>query len=148
MQVNIGKSIALEVDVSALPENVMEHVIYIGLRNILMDAHAGVTSDEPDFMEKSRAVAEKKLAALMAGEVRVAGTREGDPVRAEAIRLATEFLKSALRKAGRKLSNVDAKKLREAAIEYLGRTPELLETARKRVEEAKAIVADVDISSL
>lgn len=142
MDINIGKGLTLSVDANALPANVMEHVVYIGLRNILMDSHAGIGTDEPDYQDKSRATAEKKLAAMMNGEVRVAGTREGDPVRAEAMRLATDAVKAMIRKAGKKVSSYDAKALRQAANDYLAKKPELLETAKTRVEQAKAATAD------
>ncbi len=139
MDINIGKGITIPVDPATLPANVMEHVVRIGLRNILMDSHAGITTDEPDYQAKSRAVAEKKLEAMLAGEVRVAGTREGDPVRAEAIRLATDAIKSALRKAGRKLSDIDAKVLRAKAVEAVDTKPQFLEKAAELVAERKSL---------
>lgn len=155
MEINVGKGLSIEADLDKLglsvdgneyrPGTVAGHVIYIGLRNILMDAHAGISTDEPDYQAKARAVVEKKLAALYAGEVRVAGTREGDPVRAEAMRLATDAVKAMLRKAGKKVSS---KALREAAQAYLAKKPELLETAKARVEQAKALNADADLSEL
>lgn len=149
MKVNIGKGIELDVNANALPANVMEHVVYIGLRNILMDSHASVTreSDGENFVANAQAQAEKKLAAMMAGEVRVAGTREGDPVRAEAIRIASDMIRTALRKAGRKVSEVDAKALREKAVALIGQKPDILEMARKRVDEARA-AADIDLGDL
>lgn len=157
MEINVGKGLTITVDRNklGLPENpsigngaVADHVVYIGLRNILMDAHAGVSTDEPDYQAKARAIVEKKLAALYAGEVRVAGTREGDPVKAEAMRLATDAVKAMLRKAGKKVSSYDAKALRDAAKQYLDRTPELVETARARVEQAKSIGGDADLADL
>lgn len=152
MQIQIGKGIDLSVDLDKLGmvENeltnpVARHVVYIGLRNILMDAHASITTDEPDYQAKARAVAEKKLDALYSGEVRVAGTREGDPVRAEAIRLATAQVDAALRASGRKPSKVDASKKREAVLKLV---PGLMEKAAARVAEAKALQGDVDVSGL
>lgn len=148
MKIAIGKGIEMDVDTSKLgfgelsPDTAGGHVVYIGLRNILMDSHAGITKDEADYVDKSRATAEKKLAALYAGEVRTVGTREGDPVKAEAMRLATEAVRTMLRKAGRKMSNVDPKSLREAATQYLDRHPELIETAKARVEQAKSVTTD------
>jgi hypothetical protein len=158
MEINVGKGITIDVDAQKLDlvgadgeeyrhDTVPGHVIYIGLRNILMDAHAGIATDEPDYQAKARAVVEKKLAAMYAGEVRVAGTREGDPVRAEAMRLALAQVDAMLRKAGRKPSKVEAKAKREAAQKLI--TPELLETAKARVEQAKATIADdADLSEL
>lgn len=142
MDINIGKGITLPVNVDAIPANAMAHVVYIGLRNILMDAHAGVATDEPDFQDKSKAIAEKKLAALMAGEVRVSSGREGDPVKAEAIRLATLAVRAAIRKSGKKLSDYDAKVIREKAVSV---HEKFLETAKTNVANAKALVVDVAI---
>lgn len=150
MEVSIGKGITMTVDTDKLglvtDSAVGEHIAYIGLRNILMDSHAGVTSDEADYVAKSRAIAEKKLAALYAGEVRTVGTREGDPVKAEAMRLAVAAIEAMLKKAGRKPKDVDKAKLRESAKQYLDRHPELTETARARVEQAKSVTTDAGIN--
>jgi hypothetical protein len=146
MQIQIGKGIALDVPVDKLPANVMEHVTYIGLRNILMDAHASITTDEPDYQAKARAVADKKLAAMLSGEVRVAGTREGDPVRAEAKRLALTMIKAQAKASGRKFANLDSGKVTEAVNKLI--TPELLAKAETRVAEAKALAGAVDVSGL
>lgn len=149
MLVNVGKSIEVEVAIGALPEAAMQHVIYIGLRNILMDSHASVTADEyPDETER-KAVADamvtKKLEALMRGEVRVASSREGDPVRAEALRSATAVIVAALKKAGKikKVADVDAKLLREKASELIVTKPEFMEKARETVEARKAATVDL-----
>lgn len=86
--INIGKGIELDVDFNAMPANAIEHLLKIGARNVLMDAHANVTEKEfPEAEARvaaARAMGEKKLAALMSGEVRVAGTRapRGDTIEA------------------------------------------------------------------
>lgn len=143
MLVNIGKGIELDVDTTKLNEAVKAHVEYIGLRNILMDSHAGVTAEKSENVEAdSRAMAEKKLAAMYAGEVRSVGTRTGDPVKAEAIRLASDQIKAAARKAGKKVSSIDAAALRAAAVALVEKTPAITELARKRVAEAKTVDTD------
>jgi hypothetical protein len=129
MQIQIGKGIALDVPVDKLPANVMEHVTYIGLRNILMDAHAGITTDEPDYQAKARAVADK-----------------GDPVRAEAKRLALAMIKAQVKASGRKFADLDTAKVAEAVNKLI--TPELLAKAETRVVEAKALAGAVDVSGL
>jgi hypothetical protein len=92
--INIGKGIDMAVDVESLPAMALDHIIRIGLRNVLMDAHASITEKEyPDAglrVEAARAVAQKKLDALMRGEVRVAGVRgpRGDAVATEMKRIA------------------------------------------------------------
>jgi len=146
MLVNVGKGIEREIDVAKLPQAALDHAVYIGLRNVLMDSHASITTDEyPNTAERTaaaEAMVDKKLAALMSGEVRVQSTREGDPVRAEAIRMATDQIKAIIKKAGKKVADYDAKAIREKAVARV--TPELLALARKRVDENRA----VDVGSL
>ena len=152
MQVNVGKGIEMNIDHTSLPQAAMDHVIMIGLRNILMDSHASITSEEyPDDaarQEAARAMVDKKLAALMAGEVRVASSREGDPVRAEALRSATAVIVTALKRAGKikKAGDVDAKLLREKAAELIGRDPAYMAKAKETVDARKA--ATVDLSDI
>lgn len=152
MDVNIGKGITLAVDANALPPNALEHVIRIGLRNILMDSHASVTTDEPDYMAKARAIAETKLAALLSGEVRVSGSREGDPVRAEAKRLAIGELKTAYRKAGKgKLADVEATAWNAGADKMLAHAkhgPRLMAMAQANVEKRREAADGVDLADL
>lgn len=148
-QVNIGKGLELAVDFTKFSPAVIEHVLYIGARNILMDCHAGITPEKSaDVLADSLAMAEKKLAAMYAGDVRSAGTRTADPVKAEAIRIATDKIKSEARKAGTKVSTLDAKLVREAAIALVDRTPAILAQARKNVAENKAVDVTVDLAAL
>jgi hypothetical protein len=146
MQVNIGKGIELTVPAFAdLSQEVRDHIAYIGWRNILMDSHAGVTADKADggdVQAMSRAVAEKKLAALVAGELRTTSARETDPVRAEAIKLAVGAIERKIRAAGKKVSDYDRKDIREKALSILDK---FMAQARKNVEAAKAIEVDIDI---
>jgi predicted NodU family carbamoyl transferase len=98
MKVNVGRGIERDVDTSALAEDVMVHVVYIGLRNILMDAHAGAAKDggtEAEIKARAEAIVDKKLDALYRGEIRTAGerSRTTDPVKREAKRLATDYAK-------------------------------------------------------
>lgn len=151
MLVNVGKGLEFTINHDKLPQAAMDHVVYIGLRNILMDAHASITSDEyPNETarkEAASAMVEKKLAALMAGEVRVQSTREGDPVRAEAMRMATAQITALIKKAGKKVADYDAKAIREKAASRI--TPELLAQAKARVEQLKATIpADETLADL
>jgi hypothetical protein len=145
MKVAIGKGIELDVNHERFNADVLAHVIYIGLRNVLMDSHASHTkeADGDNFVANSRATAERKLEAMYNGEVRAIGQREGDPVKAEAIRIATGHIKTALRKAGRKLADVDAKVIREKALDLIARNPSITVQAEKRVAELKATTVDL-----
>lgn len=148
MLIKIGKGIEMDVDTSKLGFGTLtpvgESIVYLGLRNRLMDSHAGITTDEADYVAKSTAQAQKVLDALYAGEVRTVGTREGDPVRAEAKRLAVAAVKTAIRKQGKvKLADVDVKAINAKADEIL---PRFMEQARKNIEGLRAM--DIDLGDL
>jgi hypothetical protein len=68
LTVQIGKGLEMEVDTSKFNDEVRDHVIRTGLRNLLMDAHASATAkaDPEGYVKKSRELAEKKLASLYA----------------------------------------------------------------------------------
>ena len=72
MLVPVGKGIEFNVDVNRLNDEVRDYVLKIGLRNILMDAHARATAkaDPEGYVTKSHELAGKKLASLYAGIVR------------------------------------------------------------------------------
>jgi hypothetical protein len=92
MLVSIGKGIELDVDVTRFNSEVNDHILQTGLRNLLMDAHAGATvkADPENYLKRSRELAEKKLVSLYAGIVRVHGgmAKRTDPVSAVVMRLA------------------------------------------------------------
>jgi hypothetical protein len=123
------------------------HTVKIGLRNILMDSHAGVTVEKfgDDYVNESRKVAETKLTALYAGEVRTAGTRTSDPVKAEAMKIATGKVKTAAKKAG---ESYDAKQIRAMAESLVAKVPAITELAKKNVAENRALEVEVDLAEL
>ena len=113
MRVPVGKTIELDVDVARfglpreLPANA-SHIVYVGLRNVLMDAHASVTKSDPDCVAKSRTLAERKLDALYRGEIRtVSAPRAADPIAAEIRRLATNIVQKTHAAALAKVSAKD-----------------------------------------
>jgi hypothetical protein len=94
MLVAVGKGIELEVDVTRLNNEVRDHVMRTGLRNLLMDAHASATAkaDPDNYIKRSRELAEKKLASLYAGVLRAQSfggpKAPTDPVAMVILRLA------------------------------------------------------------
>lgn len=130
MLVKIGKDIEIDVDANKLPANAIEHVIYIGLRNILMDAHAGVTEEKypGQVQETSRQVALKKLDAMYAGEIRVIAERETDPVRQTALDIAERKVRAEWKKTAGKEDKFDNP--RKRAAEYLEQHPEIMAAAQ------------------
>ena len=94
MLVAIGKGIELDVDVARFNSEVRDHIVRTGVRNLLMDAHASATAkaDPDNYINRSREMAEKKLASLYAGVVRaqtIGGPKAAtDPVGIVILRLA------------------------------------------------------------
>ena len=106
LDVNIGKALLLSFDDETVEKllsfpTVKDHILCIGLRNILMDAHSACKAedypnDEIGWRNASKAMAEKKLAAMLTGVARSnSGTTvvrlPSDPVGAEAMREARVF---------------------------------------------------------
>ena len=158
MKINIGKGIDMEVDLGRFNAEVMEHIQYIGLRNILGDAHASVTpeavlgkrangqlltpEDTAKIRAEAAAVAGKKLQALYAGEIRVAGTRTSDPVEAEMRRISIAVIQAELRKAGTKLSSIDDMVERVRTL-LAGPKADAIRKAAVRAIEDRAALAEL-----
>ena len=100
MLVAIGKGIELDVDVTRFNSEVSDHIVRTGLRNLLMDAHASATAkaDPDNYINRSREMAEKKLASLYAGVVRaqtIGGPKTAsDPITQVIMRLARKAIVS------------------------------------------------------
>lgn len=150
--VEIGKALQVAVDTTRLNESVMAHVVRIGLRNILMDSHASVKSDDfkdddegrKAWRDASLAQAMKKLDAMYKGEVRANATTRvshADPVEAEAMRMARTFVYGKTK---------GWEKGDEKAVAYItlaGRAMELPgieqdDDGQKAADKVKAIIAE------
>jgi hypothetical protein len=100
MLVAIGKGIELDVDVTRFNSKVHDHIVRTGLRNLLMDAHASATAkaDPDNYINRSREMAERKLASLYAGVVRaqtIGGPKTAsDPITQVIMRLARKAIVS------------------------------------------------------
>src|SRR5215831_19318990 len=100
MLMAIGKGIELDVDVTRFNREVHYHILRTGLRNLLMDAHASATAkaDPDSYIKRSQEMAEKKLASLYAGVVRVqtiGGPKSAsDPIGQVIMRLARKAIVS------------------------------------------------------
>lgn len=79
--------------------------------------------------------------------VRTGGGPVRDPVLAEAMAIAKSQIRVALKKKGVKLNLVAAAAITEAAQKLIARTPQIMELAKQRVEEAQAVAAS-DLSDL
>ncbi len=165
LNVDIGKAIGLEIDIAKLQahENVMAHVIKIGLRNILMDSHASCLAKdfktELEWRDASKAMAEKKLAAMLLGEIRsnAGGVRatKADPITAEALRMARVVINQAKKANMEKWAKAfdlpnktidDEKAIVAEAIRRYAAKPEIMAKAKAMVEaKGELVVDDLDL---
>lgn len=88
---------------------------------------------------------------------RVGGGRSGDPVRTEAMAITRDLIRQAISKASAadstkpKLADVSAARISELAAAQLAKTDDpktvqILATAKTRVDAAKELTVDVDVS--
>lgn len=130
------------------PSTTLGSIVYLGLRNRLMDAHASVTADEyPNDAERAKAAEAKSLKvldALYAGEVRTVGTREGDPIKAEARRLAVKAIEAKARKAKKKIDRKDVTAAANAIYErFMAQAKINVEAAAKAINETDFDLDDI-----
>lgn len=81
--------------------------------------------------------------------MRVAGSgprAPADPIEAEALRLAKEAVKTALRNRGVKLKEMEPGQINDLAQQVLGKNPQLRDTARANVEARKDLLSEIDLS--
>jgi hypothetical protein len=106
------------------------HIFYIGARNVLMDSHATIKKGSPNATERSREKATKKLAALMAGEVRTAPAQRIDPAtKAKLLRAVAAVWEEELAELSKlPAKKRDAEALRRARARLAAPPP----TARKK----------------
>lgn len=118
-QVSISKGIVLDVDFDKIMahESVVAAAVRFAVKQALTNTHAGIKSEDPEVVAKSKALAEKRLAAMYAGtwgSVEV-GARV-DPVTRVMRELAIEDLRPALKKIGKKPADY-AKEVWNAVVE-------------------------------
>lgn len=152
-QVNIGKDIVLDVDFDAIMahESVVAAAVRFAVKQALTNTHAGVKSDDDPDGSKSRALAEKRLAAMVAGSwgQTERGSRT-DAVTKVMRELAEKELKPKLAKIGKKLSDFKPAVWRE----IVGKHVEANEARFRSAAEAILAITpdepedDIDIAGL
>lgn len=152
----------IQVNVSALDDNVYKAVIQAGLDAIFAKANgaakilAGITKLEGTELDKRktevREAAAKTLDQLTQGIIPGAKRAKTSGAEAtEAMRLAKNMVKDLIRNSGQKIGAYSAKELTAAAKVVLERNPSLLDLAKKnladRAVEAKGTKA-LDLTGL
>lgn len=135
-----GKS-TLDVFISKLPDAVYREMCVQGLKVILNRSMTKVTKEtypNPDELKAAAmAQAEKTLAACYEGKIRIMGAKAdkvSGAVMTEARRLARNLVKDELKKAGVKISYVEASEITKAANAYIIADPSILKMAEESIK--------------
>lgn len=141
-----ARGVAIEVDIAELPAASLTKIFEYGMQRIVNDACAGAKDDE-----QAKALAEKKLDNLFAGIIRASGTREGNPVAAEAMKIAMGKVRGAavfrawVQENGLKLSDKEALAKQKELAQGLAKRDDIVTLARANVESVKDLDIDLDI---
>lgn len=147
-----GKDV-LEIDIDKLPDAVYKEVLLQGLKTIMNRGMSKVTvgnlGDEEKVKAEAMVQAQKNLAALYEGKVRITGGKGKSgvtgAVKTEALRLARNVIKDEIKKQGGKISHYKASEITEAAKAFLetdgGKS--LIDMAKKAVEARSKKAAEV-----
>jgi hypothetical protein len=153
MKVQFGKTLERDIDLRQYGFNgelspVAQHIVYIGLRNIGMDSHAGDTEDKhgADYVKFAAETLDKKLAALANGEVRVAGTRSSDPIATDMRLLARAgTIKKLKAQHGKDFKHLKSEVITAETNAYLTKHEVALrKIATKRVKAAAELVVEME----
>jgi hypothetical protein len=153
-----GKGV-IEIDTDALPEAVFAEAVLQGLKTLLNRGMSKVTvkdlGDEATVRKEAMIIAEQTKAKVLAGEIKFSGKASAKTeakldkaVSTEALRIARERVRDALKAAGKKLYAVKASEITTAAKELLGLDPSIIVAAEAAIKARSEAPATVDLSAL
>ena len=146
IMIECGVGQPIPVDVAALPQVAIDHLVKIGLGNVLRDCHASLTHKSGATVTDKFNAATDKLAALMAGNVRTnTGGRTTDELAREVREIIVEMVQKRAVADGRKKSSVTPEEVK-AALDAHGANEKIVAAAQKRLDAKRA--ASVDLEDL
>lgn len=156
-----GESVSVNFD--ELPIEVYKEMLFLGAKEYvnkvgMSKIGAGLTKLEGTELEKAQkavvAQAQKNVNDMNSGKIKYHGeaksaTKVSGAVNTEAMRLAKNLVKDAMKKAGLKISHTPASEITAAAKVVLGNMPDLYKTAEANLEARAATpIVGIDIKSL
>lgn len=140
------RGVDFTVDLDQLPANSLAKVFEYGMQRILNDSAANAKTDE-----EATAMAQKRWDNLVSGVLRASPNREGNPIKAEAKRIALAKVAQApkfrawLAENGLKASDKLAKAKQVEMADTLAQRDDILALAKANVDAAKGLDIDIDI---
>lgn len=135
------------IELGSLPPASLRFALQFGLRTILQNTYAGVSDPA-----EAQGLFNKKLDALLAGNVSTTRTAQGDPIAKEAKRLAEADVKARLRKAGIAFNTVSKEQMARAIDKVLETQGEALRAiAKENLDNAARLAVGeeaIDVNAL
>lgn len=137
-----------------IPQAVYEEALLQGLKVLVNRGMSKITkSNHPDATElasEAQLQAEKNVTAILEGKIKFSGgakvKKASGAVMTEAMRLARNLIKDAMKREGIKISHVKASEITSAAKAYLEQDATLIETAKANLEARENIQVGDKIS--
>lgn len=146
----------VDVDTSKLPDDVYREALMQGLKAIAERGMSKLTKETyPDEAERKAAIhakAEANVQDMYNGKVKIAGQaktkKASGAVMTEAMRLARNLVKDAMKANSIKISHVKASEITAAAKQLLENDPSIIATAEANLAARLETPAKIDIKSL
>lgn len=147
----------VEIDTDAIPANVYAEALLQGLKVMVNRGMSKITvaNLSGDKLEEAKAaamaVAAKNVENINAGKIRIVGAKSAGKtsgaVNTEAMRLARNAVKDAMKRENIKVSHVAASTITAAAKALLATKPELIEKAKANIAERDAENATIQVDT-
>lgn len=146
----------IDVDTAKLPDDVYREALMQGLKIIAERGMSKITKEAyPDETERKQAIhakAEANVQDMYSGKVKITGAakvkKASGAVMTEAMRLARNLVKDAMKANKIKISTVKASEITKAAKALLDADPSIVATAEKNLADREATPVKIDILKL
>ena len=127
----------------AMHPNGVNYIWAYGFTQSCNDAHSAIDGkNDPEAASKSVALAQKKLAAILSGDINIRSV--GNPLRTKAMELARDFIRKGGANKNPEWMKLSAKAVSAKAAEMLDYEESFLWSKARRILEIEAEAAETD----
>lgn len=153
-----GKGV-VEIDTDSLPEDVWSEVVLQGLKTILNRGMAKVTvaelGSEEGVRQEAMIIAEQNVSKMKEGKIKFSGKatkasaiKMDKAVASEALRIAKDRIRDAIKASGKKLYAVKAADITSAAKELIASDESIVKAAEEAIKARSAVPSTTDLSAI
>jgi hypothetical protein len=157
MQVPVtkGKGI-IEIDTDSLPEAVYAEALLQGLKTLVNRGQSKITvkelGDTETVKREAMLAAEKQKEKILSGDIKFSGkakaTKVSGAVNTEAMRIARNRVKDAIKASGKRISHYTAKDISAAAKSLIEADPSILADAEAAIAKRSEIPVATDLLAM